>query len=178
MKVLVGSLNPVKIQAVRDAFSNFFNEIELLGIEVDSKVPKQPKNDQTFEGARNRALELYKLNQTQKLNADYFVGIEGGIIELHSKWFTFGVICILDDKRRIGWGTSPFFELPKKIIDALLKGIELGVIMDQLLGTSNIKQKEGAIGFFTRNVMNRKTLLSSGVITALIPFLNENLYFE
>jgi inosine/xanthosine triphosphatase len=177
MKVLVGSQNPVKIEAAKEAFSKYFDNVEVIGMKVDSKVPDQPINDQTFEGARNRALELKKINEEKKLGAKFFVGIEGGIIKLYSKWFAFGGMCILDDEGRIGFGTSPFFELPECITKHLLNGIELGEVMDKITGDHNTKQKYGAIGFLTKGIMNRKELYIHGLIVALIPFVNKKLYF-
>ena len=178
MKVLVGSQNPVKIEAVKEAFSNYFKDVDVIGINVNSKVPKQPINDETFEGAKNRALELKKINKEKHLNAKFFVGIEGGIIKLYSKWLAFGGMCIIDDKGEISFGTSPHFELPEHITKQLLNGIELGDVMDEITKENNTKQKSGAIGFFTKNVMDRKSLYVYGLVAALVPFLNERLYFE
>ena len=178
MKVLVGSRNPVKIEATKEAFSKFFDNIEVVGIEVDSKVSSQPINQETFEGAKNRAMELRKINKEKNLGAKFFVGIEGGIIKLYSRWFAFGAVCIMDEKGRIGFGTSPHFELPASIVKHLLERVELGKVMDRITGERNTKQKGGAIGFFTKNVMDRKSLYVSGLIVALIPFLNEGLFFK
>ncbi len=177
MKVLVGSKNPVKLDAVKEAFSKYFEEVEVVGLSVDSNVPDQPVNDQTFKGAENRALALKKLNEEQGLGASFFVGIEGGVVKLYSKWFAVGGVCILDEEGRAGFGTSPFFELPSMITARLLNGVELGEVIDELSGDKNTKQKHGAAGFLTKGVMNRKELYAHGLTVALIPFLNEELYF-
>ena len=55
MRVLVGSANPVKIAAVRDAFEPYFPGAVVEGIETPSGVPAQPVGDETFTGAENRA---------------------------------------------------------------------------------------------------------------------------
>lgn len=177
MKVLVGSRNPVKIEAVKEAFSKYFDDVEVIGIKVGSRVSNQPIGDETFEGAKNRSLELKRINEEKNLGAKFFVGIEGGIIKLHSRWFAFGGMCIVDDKGRIGFGTSPHFELPDDVTKELLSGIELGDVMDKITGDRNTKQKGGAIGFFTRGIMDRKNLYIQGLVVALIPFVNEELYF-
>lgn len=178
MKVLVGSENPVKIEAVREAFSKHFGDVEVTGTAVDSRVSDMPKNHETFEGAKNRALELKRINEERGLGARFFVGIEGGIIRLYSKWFAFGSMCILDDKGRTGFGTTPHFELPESVTKQLLSGIELGDVMDKITGEQNTKQKSGAIGFLTKGVMDRKNLYVHGLTAALVPFMNEGMYFE
>lgn len=177
MEVLVGSENPVKIEAAREVFSKYFDQVKVTGIEVSSKVSAQPINEETFEGAKNRALELKKINEKVNLGADFFVGIEGGITKLYSKWFTLGVGCVIDNQGRIGYGVSPYFELPESIVEQLLSGSELGQVMEKISGKDNIRQREGAIGFLSKGVMDRKNLYIHSLIVALVPFLNKDLYF-
>lgn len=177
MEVLVGSENPVKIEAAKEVFSKYFGRVKVTGIEVSSKVSAQPINEETFEGAKNRALELKKLNEEKNLGADFFVGIEGGITKLYSKWFASGVGCIIDSQGRIGYGVSPYFGLPESIIDQLFSGNELGEVMEEISGKDNIRQREGAIGFLSKGVIERKNLYIHSLIVALVPFLNKDLYF-
>ncbi|NJD22188.1 MAG: inosine/xanthosine triphosphatase [Melioribacter sp.] len=178
MKILVGSKNPVKISSVEEALKNYFDNIEVIGIEVESGVSVQPINDETYAGAQNRALRLKELNKLQNHGAELFVGIEGGITKQFGKWFAFGCMCILDGNERIGFGTSPHFELPQKIVDKLLQGVELGDVMDEIMNQQNTKQKHGAIGFFTNGVMNRKELYIEGLKVAVIPFLHKEMFFK
>jgi non-canonical (house-cleaning) NTP pyrophosphatase len=67
--------------------------------------------------------------------------------------------------------------LPDSVTRELLAGTELGDVIDWLVGDYNTKQKGGAIAFFTRGVMDREKLYVQGVTLALIPFVNERLYF-
>ena len=178
MKILVGSKNPVKIASVEDALKNYFDNIDAIGIEVESGVSVQPVNDETFTGAQNRAIKLKEINDSQMLDADLFVGIEGGITKQFDKWFAFGCICIIDSNGRTGFGTSPHFQLPQSVVEKLLRGIELGDIMDEIMNEQNTKQKHGAIGYFTNGIMNRKELYVEGLKVAIIPFLHKEMYFK
>ncbi|MCX6175026.1 MAG: inosine/xanthosine triphosphatase [Ignavibacteriales bacterium] len=178
MKILVGSKNPVKISSVDDALKNYFKNIEVIGTEIESGVSVQPINDETYTGAQNRALRLKEINDLQNLGAELFVRIEGGITEQFSKWFAFGCICVLDNNGRTGFGTSPHFQLPPSVVEKLLRGIELGDVMDEIMNQQNTKQKNGAIGFFTNGVMNRKELYVEGLKVAVIPFLHKEMYFK
>ena len=177
MKILVGSANPVKIAAAEEAFSKYFDSVSAVGMEVDSGVSVQPVNNDTYIGARNRALRLKELNRAQNLHADFFVGIEGGITQQFDKWFAFGCMCVVDVDGKIGFGLSPHFELPPDVVKKLLSGKELGDVMDKIMNQQNTKQKHGAIGFFTNGVMNRKELYIEGLKVALIPFLHKKLFF-
>jgi inosine/xanthosine triphosphatase len=177
MKVLVGSENPVKIEAAREVFSQYFGRVKVTGLGVSSKVSTQPIDEEVFKGAKNRALELKKLKEKKSLGADFFVGIEGGITKLYSKWFASGVGCVIDNQGRIGYGVSPYFELPGKIVKQLLSGSELGEVMEEISGKENIRQKEGAIGMLSKGMMDRKALYIHCLISALVPFINKDLYF-
>ena len=87
-KIVVASKNPVKINAVRDAFEKMFpNEVfNMEGISVSSGVSDQPISDtETLQGALNRAGNAEKEN----LHADFWVGIEGGIEEKNSEMEAF-----------------------------------------------------------------------------------------
>ncbi len=178
MKILVGSTNPVKINATREAFERFYNNVEVIGFPVSSGVSEQPVEEEVLAGAKNRALELIDLNKKENLNAGLFVGIEGGIGKLAGRWFSFGGVCIIDEEGNEGYGTSALFELPEFIINRLLNGEELGPVMDELQNQTNTKQKHGAIGFLTNGAMDRKELYVSGIIPAMIPLIKKELFLK
>ena len=177
MKILVGTKNPVKIKAVEEAFSLYFDSIEVIGVSVDSGVSDQPINDETYIGAQNRAKELQFINKRQKLNAEFFIGIEGGIQQTNNKWFAFGCMCIIHKSGKTSFGTSAHFELPEIVTEQLLNGKELGHVMDDIMKEENTKQKGGAIAYFTSGRMSRKELYIPGLISALVPFQHEQMYF-
>ena len=178
MKVFVGSRNPVKIQAVREAFSHFFEGVKVTGLRVDSKVPSQPVEEETFEGAKNRAVALRRLAEEKGLDAQFYVGIEGGISKRDQRWFAFGGMCIMDADGRSSLGASSSFELPSGVISKIESGAELGDVVDEITGEENTKRKGGAIAFFSKGVVDRKNLYIQGLIMALVPFLNQTLYFD
>ena len=178
MKILVGSKNPVKLKAVEETFLLYYDNIEVIGISVESEVPDQPIESETFRGAENRAKKLSRLSEEQNLKASFFVGIEGGISKIYERWFAFGAMCIIDSKGKTSFGTSAHFELPPSVTHQLLNGKELGHVMDEIISEVNTKQKGGAIAFFTKGKMNRKELYIPGLISALVPFNHENMYFS
>jgi inosine/xanthosine triphosphatase len=176
LKVLVGSRNPVKIGAVGDVFGQYFGDVEVHGIEVASGVPAQPVGDDTFLGARNRALALVQINREQRLAASYCAGLEGGIAQLADRWYAFGAICLADADGRCAFGVSPMFELAPALLQPLLEGEELGHVVDRLSGEHNTKQKGGAIAYLTQGRLGRRELYAQGVLMALVPHLNGDLY--
>lgn len=175
MKVLVGSENPVKIEATERAFGNYF-DVMVEGIKVGSEVSEQPINGETYEGAYNRTAALHDINNQEMLGAEYFVGIEGGIIEAEGTWFGCGVVCVMNRDGKVGYGTSGHFPLPQRITERLLAGEELGSVTDEITGEDDTKSNGGAVGFFTQGVITRADLYVPGIVFALIPFLHTDLF--
>ena len=171
MKVVVGSTNPIKIQAVTEVFQEVFGRVKVSGIQVDSRVSNQPFKEEVIEGAVNRAESALKCP-----DVDFGVGIEGGIIQLGEKWYNLGFVTIIDRKGGRGTGTSGWFECPTSILEQLKHGRELGEVIDDLTGRMDTKRQEGAIGVLTRGKVTRKDLYKQGVFMALVPFLSQDFF--
>jgi len=173
-RVIIASKNPVKIAAVKEGFTKMFSSqsFDFEGIGVSSGVSDQPMSHrETLEGAINRANNAKK----EKPNADYWVGVEGGIEKMDGNGEAFAWIYVLSESLS-GKGKTGSFFLPKKVMDLVDSGMELGYADDLVFGQSNSKQKSGAIGLLTGDVMTRQTLYEPAVIMALIPFKNQQFY--
>lgn len=176
-RVVVGSVNPVKLEAVRLAFEGMFPEeqFDVQGVVVPSGVPDQPGSSaETLKGANNRALAC----ESAEPLADYWVGIEGGVDHFEpagKDLFTFAWVVILD-RERLGKARTGGFMLPPKVAEYIREGLELGDADDLVFGTTNSKQVNGAVGILTGDVLMRTSLYSSAVQLALIPFRNPALY--
>jgi non-canonical (house-cleaning) NTP pyrophosphatase len=56
------------------------------------------------------------------------------------------------------------------------EGKELGEADDIVFQKENSKQKTGAVGLLTGNVLDRTSYYKEAIILALIPFKNKDLY--
>ena len=179
MKIAVGSSNPLKIKAVKNVFSQIYEEknIEIVGKKVDSKIPAQPFDIETIEGAINRAKEAIKDAET-----DLSVGLEAGLFHFPLTLTGFLDIhwcAIIDRKGRITLGCSPGFELPPKVVHEIIKeDKEVGEAMDMFLGIKNIGRKMGAIGYLSKGVLKRRDLNECAIMMAMIPRINEEDYLD
>jgi len=165
-KVVVASLNPAKINAVKSAFQSAFphQAFEFIGVSVESEVDDQPmSNEETRDGALNRVRNA-KISQP---GADYYVGLEAGIEDN----VTFAWMIIESDTHR-GESRSASLMLPPLVIEKLDHANELGDVMDEVFGTENIKQKGGAISLLTQDLLTRSSVYHQALILALIPFTN------
>lgn len=176
--VIVGSMNPVKINGVRQGFEKMFPDtsFDFKGCDAPSHVSDQPiGSEETLNGAINRA----KSCQAQHSTADYFCGLEGGILTDHQgDMGTTAWSVIIDPKGNIGKGISSLHILPAKVIELIKQGHELGVADDMIFQQSNSKQSGGSIGILTDGTYTRTDKMVEAVANALIAHKNPQLYFK
>lgn len=174
-RLVIGSKNPVKIEAVRSGFTALFPERSCVtqGVSVPSGVADQPMSEaETLLGAENRAAASRKAHP----DADFWFGVEGGIAEINDELSVFAWIVALSKNGLSGRGRTATFFLPPPVSALVRQGIELGDADDQIYGTSNSKQNVGAAGLLSNNVITRTTLYQPAVIMSLFPFKNQKLY--
>jgi len=174
VKVAVGSTNPVKINATKQAFYKVWptKAWEVVGVEVSSGVSNQPMSDEESQkGATNRAKAAIKA-----LKADFGVGLEGGIHKTSGLWFDTGWVVVIDKKGTIGIGTSIRMQSPPEMMKYVKKGMELGEIDDMIFGKKNTKHKQGHFGLMSKGVLLREEAYQHGVISALVRFLQPKLF--
>ena len=176
MNIKIGSLNPVKIAAVKETLLLYkqFARAVVNGKEVSSEVNAQPFSlEETIRGARNRARNAFEA-------CHYSIGIESGIMHVqYAETQNMDVCaCAIYDGVRYHLGLSPAFEYPPTVMQLLHKGkevndafFELGFALHRKLGNQG-----GAIGFLTQGLMERKEYTKSAIMMALIPLLRPDLY--
>lgn len=177
MRVAVGSSNPVKVKAVERAFSRFFSA-QVIMVPVPSGVSPQPVGlEETVSGAVSRARNALAAAEGAELG----VGIEAGLIPVPgtiSGYLDQQFAAIVDRKGRVTLGGGSSFEYPKAIVSRVLgEGIEVGTAMDQLTGVHELGQKQGAIGYFSKGHLDRTALSEQAILMALLPRVNQEIYF-
>ncbi|WP_133407816.1 inosine/xanthosine triphosphatase [Parashewanella tropica] len=173
LNVIVGSKNPVKINASQQAIQAFFpnTEIVTVGVDAPSLVADQPMtSNETRLGAINR-VEYCK----QHHQADFYVAIEGGVEENQDGVFTFAYV-VIDNLKQQRINQSAMLPLPAVVYQKLTHGEELGHVMDELFGTENIKQKGGAIGLLTQGLSSRQQSYEQALTLAMVPFIHQELF--
>ena len=84
MKVLAGTMNPGKLQGIKEAFEVFCDDVEVIGYKASSGVSDQPVSGETLEGARNRMRDTIEYAIKEDIDVSYFASIESGIVELYN----------------------------------------------------------------------------------------------
>jgi len=178
IRVLVGSTNPVKINAAKVAICQIFpqTDIECVGIHSPSGVPDQPMTElETRQGAINRVSYCQSLAESGEQSAQLFVAMEGGVDNFEHGPATFAYI-VVATATQVSVGRSALLPLPSCVYRSLAAGEELGDVMDKLFNTENIKQQGGAIGLLTRGHATRESIYTQALILAMAPLLNPELY--
>lgn len=177
MLVVVGSKNPAKISAAKIAFEKVFPEekIKVVAADVKSGVSHQPmSDDESIQGATNRAKAALKAVK----NADFAVGMEGGVHQIVDKWFESGWIAIINKEGKLGLATSARWQIGGKVMKRLDGSNELAKIFENIAGVENAKDKAGVMGLVTNNHLSRDIVYSQGVIFALAPFFGNSDFWD
>lgn len=175
MKVLIGTTNPAKIEGAKQAFEEFFENVEVEGYKSASLVPEQPVDGDIYLGALNRVNNLVKFADESKLDADYFVAIESGITNRLGKWQIVNIAVIKDKFGYESFGTSAGFPVPQKYVKQIID-TDLGKVMDSIFNENDLRSKKGGVNFLTHGVISRGDLNKDAFIMALTQFINDNIW--
>lgn len=172
MRILIGTKNQGKIAGAKKALEHYFENIEIMGIPVDSDVPEQPVNKEIYNGAKNRVKNLKKYAKENNIEADLFLGIESGINDLLGRWMITNIAVIEDNKDFESYGTSPSFPVPDNLVQKVLD-TNLSKAMDTILGEDKERHnRSGGIQLLTHNEISRIDLTEYAFIMALTKYIN------
>lgn len=170
MKIVVGSKNPAKVEAVREILQDYphLKDAEVVGVEVASGVEEQPLTVESIaNGAVNRARAAF-------VDCDYAIGLESGFMQMpHTKsGYLEACYAAIYDGHDFHVGLSSGFECPDVEIMRLIReeGLNLaeaankvGLVEDPAIGSG-----QGVIGILTKGRMDRKEYTKQALRTALI----------
>ena len=191
MLVAIATENKAKVSAchtafkkLRKTFKNYFtSEVHFISIAAQSSVAEMPLTlNELLDGARNRALFVYKKLSSENNIPEFVIGMEGGVFRTHH--FNNHSDCALLQNwvytynGKTGFfGSSPGLPLPHKISRALYEQKrELAEVIDTISGKQDVRSNEGAFGILTENLLSRSEAFETAVINSIIPFLNTKYY--
>ncbi len=164
--ISVGSLNPVKVEAVRSVMEKIYGSVRITSVDVDSEVSEQPFEDDVRRGAINRAKNALGKHEIA-------VGIEAGVFETEDGLFDIQYCAVYDNKGILTIGMGPGFRYPDNIAESVREGKTVAETIFELHGKKNIGTEGGAIGLLTDGLLNRKELTEQSVIAAMVPRISD-----
>jgi len=153
----------------------------VLARRVETNAPAMPMNDwELMQGARERALVVRDLLQTQRRDADIYVGLEGGFhsISIEGEWHIFlkGWAYATDGKSG-AFGATPSISVPPALAKKVIEGKrELGLVIDEVAGVADVRSRQGAWGILSRDLVTRAMSFEVALIAAFAPFYNRKMY--
>lgn len=186
-RIALGSDRAAKIMAVRASIARVaeidsaWRDASVVARSVKTDAPAMPLTDwELMSGARQRALAVRKILVDQNLEADLYVGLEGGFhsISVEGDWHTFlrGWAFVTDGERG-SFGMSPSIAVPPAIVKNVIEGKrELGLVIDEVAGARDVRSRQGAWGVLSRDLLTRSMSFEAALIAAFAPFYNPALY--
>lgn len=160
--IAVGSMNPVKIEAVRSVMERIYGDARITAVNVKSDVPEQPFEEETVNGAKNRARSALG-------NHDLSVGIEAGIFEMYDGFYDIQHCVVMDREGKMTIGMGPGFRYPDSVAKLIREGRTVGKAMSEIYTNDDRGMSEGAIGVLSKGLLDRKELTEQCVIAAMLP---------
>lgn len=163
------------------AVDSSWSEANVVARPVTVNVPAMPLTDwQLMQGARERALAVRDSLISRRMEADIYVGLEGGFhsISIEGEWHTFlrGWAFATDGKKH-AFGAAPSISVPPGIVKRVVEGRrELGLVIDEVAGMRDVRSKQGAWGVLSRDLMTRSMSFEVALIAAFAPFYNARVY--
>jgi len=186
-RIALGSDRAAKIMAVRASIARIaeidpdWRDTNVVARAVNTRAPTMPLTDwELMSGARERAFAVRDVLVNQRLEADLYVGLEGGFhsISVDGEWHTFlrGWAFVTDGARG-SFGMSPSISVPRSIVTRVIEGKrELGLVIDEVAGIRDVRSKQGAWGVLSRDLLTRAMSFEAALIAAFAPFYNPSLY--
>jgi non-canonical (house-cleaning) NTP pyrophosphatase len=187
MKIALGSDRAAKINAVRDCaarislIDSLWYGAQVIARPVRISAPAMPLNDEELmSGAKERAEAVRRTLTAELLDADLYVGLEGGFHTMvqDGERLTFlrGWAYATDGKRGF-FGASPSINVPEALARRVIDDeVELGHVIDDIAGEHDVRSRQGAWGVFSRDLLTRSHSFEAALIAAFAPFYNVKLY--
>ena len=188
-RIALGSDRAAKIMAVRASIARIaaidsdWVDANVVARSVTTTIPAMPMTDwQLMQGARERALAVRDSLRSRRMDADIYVGLEGGFhsISIEGEWHTFlrGWAYATNGQKQ-AFGSSPSISVPQAIVKKVVDGRrELGLVIDEVAGSRDVRSRQGAWGVLSRDLVTRSLSFELALIAAFAPFYNERLYPE
>lgn len=162
IKLAVASLNKAKVGAVAAVIEKLEWDTDIQPMNVESGVSAQPMTlEETKKGAVNRAQNALQGDR------DMAIGLEGGVFMMEDGMYLCNWGALATSDGRVFTAAGAQIPLPKSISAELLRGRELGPVMDIYANESGIRNHKGAIGVLTNGMMNRDEMFDH-LVTLLI----------
>ena len=159
MHIFIGSTNPVKVNAVKQAVEDHWPGAKFVSFKIASGVAAQPLSDEeTRIGAENRARAALRQGLEKiSLSSDLAIGVglEGGVFQSKGELWSTVWAAVVDQAGAVYTANGARFKVPARIAKHVKVGGEMGPAVERLVGEADVRSKQGMIGVITKNFTHR-----------------------
>lgn len=160
MKVIVGTKNKDKVKIVKGALNKLNLDVDIDSAEVDSGIVEQPLDKETTrKGAINRAMRARK----SKPEADFWVGLEGGLHEHDEGYHLITLACLIDKEGNQYIDEGEEIHLPDEVSNRVKKGEWFGDVIREYSKDNDIDE----------NLITRLAPFTRAVQSAYVEYLKQ-----
>lgn len=166
MKFLIGTKNSEKVATAEQVIQQIVKtQFTLEGIDVPSGFGETPTDEQTKEGAHNRAAHLLR-----QYACNYAIGIESGIVERYGETYEEAWCCIMT-KTHTWYGYSSGLKVPEILVRKMkTEGLEHFEVLrsDEIRQLLPIKEKKDTWANYSAHMIARRISFEESLRNALV----------
>jgi non-canonical (house-cleaning) NTP pyrophosphatase len=178
MKIIIGTRSERKINSVKKVLESLVTHqiFDIESLSTNSNVPETPYDKETYDGALNRALECKEKNP----EADYFIGIESGLVERYGHTYEEAWTCVLDKSGKEYFGYSSGLKLPDYIQEKMKEhDLPHYLIFAKLNNHFDKDVNSDTWGQYSGNMLLREISIEESLRNALVQlFAPEDSYYK
>ncbi len=179
MKIIVGSVSDRKIKTVEKVVRQLVGEssdLNVCGYAANSGVPNTPYDKQTYTGAHNRSKE----SRLGAGEADYYIGLESGLVERYGHLYEEAWACIIDKNGQDFFGYSSGLKVPDYVLKRMKEcELEHCDVMYELEKENNKLRNSDTWHSYSGGLILREISLEEAVRNAFIQIIApENSFYQ
>jgi len=175
IKFVIGSISERKIKTAQEVIFDLFKDRRAIveGYASFSGMPETPYGRQTFDGARNRAL-----NSRSHIIADFYIGLESGLIERYGDTYEEAWAAVIEKEGKEFFGYSSGLKVPDLVLDKMKKSkMEHSDVM-AMIEKEYGKTPNDTWGIYSGGMITRVTSLKESLRNALIQIVAEDGFYK
>lgn len=165
IKFIIGSASKRKINTAEKIIRQLFNDnISIIGHNAKSQMPDTPYDKQTFDGAKNRALD----SKTHIADGNFYIGLESGLIERYGHIYEEAWAAVITSDNKEYFGYSSGLKVPdyilKRMNELKMEHCDIMTIIEEEFG----KLPNDTWGTYSGGILLREISLEEALRNALI----------
>ncbi len=179
MILAIWTKSPPKVRAIEEGARKclYFSweEITIISEKVESWVSDMPLSlEEDIAWAKNRALNIKALLESQWKIADFYIGMEWGTNLIWDQAYLFWAVHIINTQWEEHLWLSNFLQLPAIFQEKIYKQwLELWPILQEITWEKWAAQKWGSFNHWTDWQLTRKDQFMLAFTWAISPFYNK-----